>query len=62
MTDRPKPQSGVAHAVAAVPGRAGRRSAARLGAVQALYQIGLTGASQEWTLFAGVTILAWSPF
>lgn len=23
---------------------------------------GLTGASQEWTLFTGLTILAWSPF
>ncbi|NKB81190.1 MAG: hypothetical protein GKS05_04735 [Nitrospirales bacterium] len=23
---------------------------------------GLTGASQEWTLFTGLTILTWSPF
>lgn len=47
MTGPAKPQPDLAAAAAQAPARAGRRSAARLGAVQALYQIGLTGASPE---------------
>ncbi len=47
MTDSAKPQSDLAGTAARAPVRAGRRSAARLAAVQALYQIGLTGASPE---------------
>lgn len=47
MTDPVKPSSDLASAAARDPVRAGRRSAARLAAVQALYQIGLTGALPE---------------
>lgn len=47
MTGPAKPPADLAVAIAQSPAPHGRRSAARLGAVQALYQIGLTGVSPE---------------